>query len=63
MYLPPLNTFMSVKCGHTIEFMPRVTSVLEIRASSMAEFQARARAATVASGPLSEVIDTSSTYL
>jgi hypothetical protein len=34
----------------------RVTSVLEIRASSMVEFRARARAATVASGPLSEVI-------
>jgi hypothetical protein len=34
----------------------RVTSVLEIRASSMVEFRAQARAATVASGPLSEVI-------
>jgi hypothetical protein len=34
----------------------RVTSVLKIRASSMVEFRARARAATVTSGPLSEVI-------
>jgi hypothetical protein len=34
----------------------RVTSVLEIRASSMVEFRARARAGTMAPGPLSEVI-------